>query len=86
MLAMLGKFPWYTRIELRGSKNFLSKIRRSFTPLPDKRKFGLGVYCGAGVGRVTKGFLGDVCEMVDIVEPVESSHRVSRKESWDSGV
>jgi protein N-terminal methyltransferase len=29
------------------------------------------VDCGAGVGRVTEGFLSHVCEVVDAVEPVE---------------
>lgn len=71
MLAMLGNFTWYTRIELRGSKSFLAKVRRLIPTLPDQQKLGLGVDCGAGVGRVTKGFLSDVCEVVDIVEPVE---------------
>ncbi|KAJ5154428.1 uncharacterized protein N7500_009867 [Penicillium coprophilum] len=71
MLAMLGNFSWYTRIELRGSKIFLAKVRRLIPTLSDHQKFGLGVDCGAGVGRVTEGFLSDVCEVVDIVEPVE---------------
>jgi protein N-terminal methyltransferase len=71
MLAMLGNFPWYTRIELRGSKSFLAKVRRLIPIISDHRKFGLGVDCGAGIGRVTKDFLSDVCEVVDIVEPVE---------------
>lgn len=30
-----------------------------------------GVDCGAGIGRITKGVLSKVCEVVDIVEPVE---------------
>jgi protein N-terminal methyltransferase len=71
MLAMLGDFPWYTRIELRGSKAFLAKVRRLIPTLSEHGKFSLGVDCGAGVGRVTKDFLSDVCEVVDIVEPVE---------------
>ena len=31
-----------------------------------------GVDCGAGIGRVTVGFLSKVCEVVDIVEPVQA--------------
>lgn len=71
MLGMLGTYPWYTRIELQGSKNFLTKVRRLIPSLPQNEKFSLGVDCGAGVGRVTEGFLSHVCEVVDAVEPVE---------------
>lgn len=76
MLGMLGKYPWYTRIELQGSKNFLSKVRRLVPALPPTGKFSLGVDCGAGVGRVTEGFLRHVCSVVDAVEPVEKFTRV----------
>lgn len=79
MLAMLGNFPWYTRIELRGSKSFLAKVRRLIPTLSDHQKFGLGVDCGAGVGRVTEGLLSDVCEVVDIVEPVEKFTRALKE-------
>lgn len=71
MLAMLGDFSWYTRIDLRGSKNFLAKVRRLIPALPRDQKLALGADCGAGVGRITEGFLSEVCEVVDIVEPVE---------------
>lgn len=75
MLAMLGKYPWYTRIDLRGCKNFLAKARRTLQPSSSASagegcKLKLGVDCGAGVGRVTEGFLSEVCEVVDAVEPV----------------
>ncbi|KAJ5362084.1 hypothetical protein N7541_002928 [Penicillium brevicompactum] len=71
MLAMLGDFSWYTRIDLRGSKSFLTKVRRLIPALPRDQKLALGADCGAGVGRITEGFLSEVCEVVDIVEPVE---------------
>ncbi|KAJ5741932.1 Alpha N-terminal protein methyltransferase 1 [Penicillium manginii] len=70
MLGMLGTYPWYTRIELQGSKNFLTKVRRLLPGLPASGKFALGADCGAGVGRVTEGFLSHVCDVVDAVEPV----------------
>ena len=35
--------------------------------------------CGAGIGRVTTGFLSRVCEVVDVVEPVEGFARVVRE-------
>lgn len=77
MLAMLGDYPWYTRIDLRGNKTFLSKLSRvSPSCSLFKAKVKRGVDCGAGVGRVTEGFLRDACEVVDVVEPVEKFTRV----------
>ncbi|KAF7588593.1 Alpha N-terminal protein methyltransferase 1 [Aspergillus hancockii] len=71
MLGMLGNYPWYTRIDLRGSKTFLSKVRRLVPGCTTEGKLKQGVDCGAGVGRVTEGFLSHVCDTVDAVEPVE---------------
>ncbi|KAJ5248737.1 Alpha N-terminal protein methyltransferase 1 [Penicillium chermesinum] len=76
MLGELGEYPWYTRIDLQGSKNFLTKVRRLVPSLSGKEKFKLGADCGAGVGRVTEGFLSHVCEVVDAVEPVEKFTQV----------
>jgi protein N-terminal methyltransferase len=70
MNGMLGGFPQISRIDLRGSANFLSKLQRLF-PSIRRGKLGRGVDCGAGIGRVTEGFLSNVCAVVDIVEPVE---------------
>lgn len=71
MLAALGGYPWYSRIDLRGSKSFLAKARRLVPACTTEGKLSTGVDCGAGVGRVTEGFLSQVCETVDAVEPVE---------------
>ncbi|KAB8239249.1 N-terminal protein methyltransferase [Aspergillus alliaceus] len=76
MLGMLGSYPWYTRIDLRGSKSFLSKVRRLVPGCTTEGKLKLGVDCGAGVGRVTEGLLSHVCETVDAVEPVEKFTQV----------
>ncbi|KAE8154654.1 alpha-N-methyltransferase NTM1 [Aspergillus avenaceus] len=78
MLAMLGNYPWYTRIDLRGSKTFLSKVRRLIPGCATEGKLSHGVDCGAGVGRVTEGFLSSVCDTVDAVEPVEKFTQVIR--------
>lgn len=75
MLGLVGKYPWYTRIDLQGSRNFLSKVRRILPNIP-RGKLQLGVDCGAGVGRVTEGFLSHVCEVVDAVEPIEKFAQV----------
>lgn len=71
--GMLGGFPQISRIDLRGSQNFVTKLRRlsSNCQVRNAPKLELGVDCGAGIGRVTEGFLTNVCEVVDVVEPVE---------------
>ncbi|KAH8700184.1 alpha-N-methyltransferase NTM1 [Talaromyces proteolyticus] len=72
--GMLGGFPQISAIDLRGSASFLAKVRRLIlrqTARGKLEKISLGVDCGAGIGRVTEGFLGNVCEVVDIVEPIE---------------
>ncbi|KAL8936453.1 MAG: hypothetical protein Q9216_004920 [Gyalolechia sp. 2 TL-2023] len=70
--GMLGGFPQISRIDLRGSLNFIEKLRRlDLLPTSSGLLFTRGVDCGAGIGRVTGGVLSKVCETVDIVEPVE---------------
>jgi protein N-terminal methyltransferase len=75
--GMLDGHSWFSRIDLRGSANFLAKIRR-LSPASPKGKLKLGVDCGAGIGRVIEGFLINVCEVVDVVEPVEKFTEVLR--------
>lgn len=79
--GMLGGFPQISRIDLRGSSNFLAKVRRLVPSLPSTGPLNLGVDCGAGIGRVTEGFLSQACETVDVVEPVENFARVIRDSS-----
>lgn len=76
--GMLGGFPQISQIDLRGSASFLAKVRRVLVSSPNTSSSssvsGLlkrGADCGAGIGRVTNGFLSKVCEVVDVVEPVE---------------
>ncbi|KAL4968341.1 AdoMet dependent proline di-methyltransferase-domain-containing protein [Aspergillus stella-maris] len=71
MLGAFGDYPWYTRIDLRGSKTFVSKVRRMIPGCSTTGKLKMGVDCGAGVGRVTEGLLRDICEHIDAVEPVK---------------
>ena len=80
--GMLGGFPQVSRIDLRSSRTFLTKLRR---PAPNNRNtpnatspkppapppLGRVLDCGAGVGRITSGFLAHVAATVDMVEPVE---------------
>ncbi|KAL4958099.1 AdoMet dependent proline di-methyltransferase-domain-containing protein [Aspergillus filifer] len=71
MLGALGDYPWYTRIDLRGSRTFINKVRRMIPGCTATGKFKMGIDCGAGVGRVTEGLLRDICETIDAVEPVQ---------------
>ena len=66
--GMLGGFPQVSRIDLRGSLNFLTKLRKA-SPYPTK-PFTRAVDCGAGIGRITAGLLSKLCTTIDIVEPV----------------
>lgn len=75
--GMLGGYPQISRIDLQGSKNFVNKLRRLAAPqTAPQGKLKLAVDCGAGIGRVTDGFLSLVAETVDIVEPVENFVKV----------
>ncbi|KAJ5458171.1 hypothetical protein N7475_009559 [Penicillium sp. IBT 31633x] len=76
--SMLGDFPSISRIDLQGSKTFLAKVRRLVSGVSSTGKFHQGVDCGAGVGRVTEGFLSQVCEVVDAVEPVAKFTQVTK--------
>lgn len=78
--GMLGGYPQISRIDLRSSANFLAKLRRLVPSMPQSgAMLPRGVDCGAGIGRVTEGFLSRVCAVVDVVEPVENFARVIRE-------
>ena len=69
--GMLGGYPQISRIDLQGSANFLAKLRREHPAPSIHGTLRRGVDCGAGIGHITAGFLGGVCDVVDIVEPIE---------------
>lgn len=68
---MLGGYPQISRTDLRGSASFYAKLLRQH-PRVKATSSITGVDCGAGIGRVTAGFLSTVCDIIDIVEPVEA--------------
>ena len=73
--GVLGGYPQVSRIDLQGSANFFAKLRRQskkYPTGPTGRKLRRAVDCGAGIGRITAGFLSNIAETVDIVEPVKS--------------
>ena len=84
--GMLGGYPQISRIDLRGSANFMAKLRRQHGTVPKYKILARGVDCGAGIGRVTTGFLSKVCEVVDIVEPIQKfAEEVTKAEMAGSG-
>ncbi|KAL8669734.1 MAG: hypothetical protein Q9168_005689 [Polycauliona sp. 1 TL-2023] len=76
---MLRMYPQISRIDLRGSLSFFAKIRRAAKGSTEPELLDRGVDCGAGIGRVTAGFLSKVCRVVDAVEPVEKFAKVARE-------
>ncbi|EMF17342.1 uncharacterized protein SEPMUDRAFT_77499 [Sphaerulina musiva SO2202] len=69
--GVLGGHAEVSRVDLQGSANFLAKLRRTSTEFPpSKGKLQRVADTGAGIGRITKGFLSNVALTVDIVEPV----------------
>ena len=73
---MLGGYPQVSRIDIAGSRTFLSKLRRNITSAksslpPPPSKLKLVADCGAGIGRITTNFLVTVAERVDVIEPVQ---------------
>ncbi|KAF1974347.1 hypothetical protein BU23DRAFT_553409 [Bimuria novae-zelandiae CBS 107.79] len=72
--GMLGGYPQTSRIDLQGSSNFLTKLRRAKSIQAAKQTLpplARVADCGAGVGRITKEFLLKVSKQVDVVEPVK---------------
>ncbi|KAL8762486.1 MAG: hypothetical protein Q9184_001521 [Pyrenodesmia sp. 2 TL-2023] len=67
--GMLGGYPHISHIDIRGSLNFIQKLRR-LTSSSSSDRFTRGVDCGAGIGRITAGLLSKVCDIVDVVEPI----------------
>jgi protein N-terminal methyltransferase len=68
--GVLGGYPQVSRVDLQGSANFLAKLRRKSSIHKPSTRLSRTVDCGAGIGRITAGFLSKVAEVVDVVEPV----------------
>jgi protein N-terminal methyltransferase len=68
--GVLGGYPQVSRVDLQGSSTFLAKLRRKSAIHKPSTRLPRAVDCGAGIGRITAGFLSKVAEVVDVVEPV----------------
>ena len=81
--GMLGGYSQVSATDLKGSYLFYQKLlrmqgqrsSRSGGEKPAKR----GLDCGAGIGRITEGFLSRVCDVVDVLEPVAAFAEQARK-------
>jgi protein N-terminal methyltransferase len=79
---MLGGFERVTRVDLLGSRTFFAKLR---LPRPAAPPYRIAD-CGAGIGRITKGFLTKINAdvVVDVVEPVKKfTDQVHEGVDWD---
>ena len=79
--SMLGGYPQISRTDLRGSAAFYAKLLRqhpSSSPSQAPSQT-VAVDCGAGIGRVTAGFLSNVADVVDLLEPVAAFAAEARK-------
>ncbi|KAF8859607.1 hypothetical protein BDZ45DRAFT_742177 [Acephala macrosclerotiorum] len=65
--GMLGGFPYISKVDLQGSKNFLAKLGVGGK---SAGKLERVADCGAGIGRITEGLLLGLASTVDIVEPI----------------
>ncbi|KAH6850708.1 alpha-N-methyltransferase NTM1 [Chaetomium sp. MPI-CAGE-AT-0009] len=67
--GMLGGLPHVSRVEIRGSRNFLAKL--GIGSKPGQRVAASALEGGAGIGRVTEGLLLDgIAQNVDVIEPI----------------
>ena len=82
--GMLGGYPRVSPTDIRGSKIFLAKLRKTGSSSPPKPLRRV-VDCGAGIGRVAENFLTKVAEVVDIVEPLEKFAKEAEKTCLKGG-
>eukprot|EP01012_Entosiphon_sulcatum_P038964 TRINITY_DN5088_c0_g1_i1.p2 TRINITY_DN5088_c0_g1~~TRINITY_DN5088_c0_g1_i1.p2 ORF type:complete len:259 (+),score=58.37 TRINITY_DN5088_c0_g1_i1:31-777(+) len=63
--AILGGFPETSNADMKESRTFLQRVRKSVRPFGRQR----AVDCGCGIGRVTQGVLAEMFDTVDLLEP-----------------
>lgn len=64
--GVLGGFGDLHPIDLSGSELFINQVSHQYRTIPTT---GLGVDCGAGVGRITQFLLSKTLGRIDLVEP-----------------
>nr|CAG4650522.1 EOG090X0EJQ [Sida crystallina] len=63
--GMLGGYAQISDIDLQGSQRFLNSLYQVLIEKPKKNR---AIDCGAGIGRITQGFLMKNFPIVDLVE------------------
>lgn len=58
------------RVDIVGSLIFYRRVNTKFLKTSKETKYGMDF--GAGIGRVTKNLLSNICDQVDLLEPVEN--------------
>jgi len=78
--GVLGGFPETNGPDIRESQRFLDLVRRAEG---DALRVGSVLDAGAGIGRVTSGFLLNAFQQVDLLEPNSRLLETARKEIKD---
>ncbi|ROW14369.1 hypothetical protein VPNG_03876 [Cytospora leucostoma] len=77
--GMLGGFPYVSKVDLQGSRNFLAKF--GIGTKEGQRRINAALEGGAGIGRITEGLLLNIALEVDIVEPIAKFTEALSKKS-----
>ncbi|KAG6365402.1 hypothetical protein INS49_007013 [Diaporthe citri] len=77
--GMLGGFPYVSRVDLQGSRNFLAKF--GIGTKDGQRTVAAALEGGAGIGRITEGLLLSLSQEVDVVEPIAKFTEALEKKS-----
>lgn len=70
VLGGFGETTQVPKVDVAGSNGFVRRLGPILKVAPGQTKYGLDI--GAGIGRVTRDFLSNICDKVDLVEPVSS--------------
>eukprot|EP00920_Eleutheroschizon_duboscqi_P027798 GHVT01068039.1.p1 GENE.GHVT01068039.1~~GHVT01068039.1.p1 ORF type:complete len:326 (+),score=60.14 GHVT01068039.1:654-1631(+) len=79
--GVLDGFEAVHSVDLAASEKFMLEAKKKLAALapPVLMKFNYALDCGAGIGRVTKGFLLKLFDKVDLVEPIEKYVEVAKQ-------
>jgi len=75
--GVLGGFGDLHPLDLAGSDLFLNQVSQQYRSIPPD---GVGVDCGAGVGRITQFLLSKKLARIDLIEPCEKLIDTARLE------
>lgn len=79
MNGVMGGLPEIHPADIQGSKDFMNQVSLKY-PLAKQKALD----CGCGIGRVTKYFLANEFQLVDLVDQCENYVNQARSELGDS--